>query len=34
VHYWLAARTLRRDLETLYVPPPSATVSATPAPGV
>jgi hypothetical protein len=21
VHYWLAARTLRRDLEVLYVPP-------------
>jgi hypothetical protein len=34
VHYWLAARTLRRDLETLYVPPSSATVNATPAPGV
>ena len=34
VHYWLAARTLRRDLETLYVPPTTATVSATPAPGV
>jgi predicted MFS family arabinose efflux permease len=29
VHYWLAARTIRQDLETLYVPPPSKTVSAT-----
>ena len=26
VHYWLAARTIRQDLETLYVPPPSKTV--------
>jgi predicted MFS family arabinose efflux permease len=29
VHYWLAARTIREDLETLYVPPSSKTVSAT-----
>ena len=29
VHYWLAARTIRQDLETLYVPPPSKTVGAT-----
>jgi predicted MFS family arabinose efflux permease len=28
IHYWLASRTLRRDLETLYVPPGTATVSA------
>jgi hypothetical protein len=34
VHYWLAARTLRRDLETLYVPPPTASVGVTPAAGV
>jgi predicted MFS family arabinose efflux permease len=27
VHYWLASRTLRRDLETLYVPPSSVTVN-------
>jgi len=27
VHYWLASRTLRRDLETLYVPPGSVTVN-------
>jgi predicted MFS family arabinose efflux permease len=34
LHYWLAARSLRRDLDTLYVPPATATVAATPAPGV
>jgi hypothetical protein len=34
IHYWLAARSLRRDLDTLYVPPATATVGATPAPGV
>ena len=27
VHYWLASRTLRRDLETLYVPPGSVIVN-------
>jgi predicted MFS family arabinose efflux permease len=27
VHYWLASRTLRRDLETLYVPPGSIIVN-------
>ncbi len=27
VHYWLASRTLRRDLETLYVPPGSVTAN-------
>jgi predicted MFS family arabinose efflux permease len=26
LHYWLAARTLRRDLETHYVPPGAASV--------
>ena len=26
IHYWLASRSLRRDLETLYVPPDSAAV--------
>jgi hypothetical protein len=31
VHYWLAARTLRGDLATLYVPPAAATGSPTPA---
>jgi len=25
VHYWLASRTLRNDLATLYVPPATAT---------
>jgi hypothetical protein len=25
VHYWLASRTLRRDLQALYVPPGSVT---------
>jgi hypothetical protein len=23
IHYWLASRTIRKDLETLYVPPKS-----------
>ena len=31
VHYWLAARTLRGDLATLYVPPAAATSSPKPA---
>ena len=29
IHYWLAARTIRKDLETLYIPPESKAVSAT-----
>lgn len=28
VHYWLAARTIRRDLQTQYVPPVTASVGA------
>jgi hypothetical protein len=31
VHYWLASRTLRGDLATLYVPPATATTGPTPA---
>jgi hypothetical protein len=30
VHYWLASRTIRRDLQTLYVLPATEARSPTP----